>query len=129
MNWKKALLLMLSLGIIINPVLVTAQVGSVNDPAVQELTRDVSESWREAETIWGQMYNIIRPLWDQHIGGIIAPLWSDIKKWFDGQITILKSAFREETGKAGEIVKKEAEQAKEGVSKSIWQIILEAISG
>jgi len=129
MNWKKAILLMLSLGIIINPVLVTAQVGSIDDPAVEEFAKDVSESWRKAETIWGQMYNIIRPLWDRHIGGIIAPLWSDIKKWFDAQITILKGAFREETEKAGEVVKKEAEQAKESVSKSIWQMILEAIGG
>jgi hypothetical protein len=120
MNWKKIILSILILGIVINPIPV---VGQVNDLAVEKFSEDVSKSWKEAKKIWGQMYNIARSFWDQNIGWRVAPIWDTIKRWVDDQVTILKNAFREDT----ERVEEAAKEAGKSVSKSIWQMILEAI--
>ena len=127
MNLKKIILLIISLGIVINPVMGTAQVGSIDDSAVKNLSEDVSASWGEAKTIWRQIYDTVRPLWDRHIGAGIAPIWDAIRRWLDVQATILRNAFRQEKEKAEEVIQNESKQAGESVNKSIWQTILEAV--
>ena len=127
MNLKKIILLITSLGIVMNPVMATAQVGSIDELAVKDLSEDVSTSWGEAKTIWRQMYDTARPIWDRHIGGRITPIWNAIKRWADVQMTILRDAFSQEKEKTREVIKKEAKQAGESVSKSIWQTIMEAV--
>ena len=127
MNLKKVILLIISLGIMMNPVITTAQVGNIDELAVKNLSGDVSASWEEAKTIWRQMYDTVKPLWDRHIGVRINPIWNAIKRWADVQMTILRDSFSQEKKKAEEVIKNESKQAGESVSKSIWQTILETV--
>ena len=127
MNLKKVILLIIGLGIVMNPVMAIAQIGSIDDSAVKDFSEDISASWGEAKTIWRQMCDTVRPLWDRHIGGRIAPISNAIKKWVNTQTSILRDIFTQEKEKAGEVIKEEAKQAGESVSKSIWQTILEAV--
>lgn len=126
---KKVILLILTLGVVINPVTATAQIGNVDDSTVEEFSEDVSKSWGEAKTIWRQIYNTAKPFWDRHIGWRIDPMWDAIKRWVNVQISILKDAFKDDAEKAGEVIKEEAGQAGESVSKSVWQMIMDSVGG
>ncbi len=123
---KKIILFILSVMMILNPVTVTGQIRNIDDGNVDEFSEEVSESWREARTIWGQVYTVTRSFWNQHIGWRVAPIWNTVKSWIDSQVVILRDSFRKDVEKAGEVIKEEAEQKGEAVSKSIWQMILEA---
>ncbi len=122
MTWKKSFSLILVAGLIMTPVPMSGQA----DIGIDEFSEEVSESWREAVTIWGQMYEVVKSFWYRHIGWRIAPIWNNIKHWIDEQVMILRNAFREDTEKAGEVIKEEVTQTGESVGKSIWQMILEA---
>ena len=126
MNLKKVIFLII-VGIVMNPVITTAQVGGIDELAVKDFSEDVSASWGDARTIWRQIYDTVRPLWDRHIGWKITPIWDATKRWVNTQVTILKNVFREDRKKAEEVIKEETKQAGESVSKSIWQMILETV--
>ncbi len=121
MIWKKLFVIILVAGLMI-PVSIVGQKGAIDD----EFSREVSESWEEAVTIWGQMYDTARSFWYRHLGWRLAPVWNRTKRWIDGQVAILRDALREDTERAGEAIKEEVTQTGESVSKSIWQMILEA---
>ncbi len=129
MKIKKGVFVFLAVIMTAVPLATTGQSGSmmIDD----QFTEDIMESWREAKTVWARVYNVTRPVWDQQIKWRVKPIWDGIsmrfKSWVDNQIVKLKEAFRKDKEKVVETAKEEAEEAGKRISKSIWQVILEAL--
>ncbi len=97
------------------------------DP-IDDLSHDISESWREAKTIWQQMYLFAKiEIWNKYIVWRIAPIWNSMKGWAEIQVKKLKDAFKSDVEKAKEEVKEEIKGSSKTTTRKIWEIIVDGV--
>ena len=86
------------------------------DQVLEEFPKDVTESWKEAETIWKQMYNVIISVWNQQIRWRVQPIWdrvsNQIENWIERQFNTLRKAFVDEKEKTEKVIREKTEETK-----------------